>query len=79
MSLPDQLVSIEVHIPASGAMKTKQEVDYRHAEDDQRCDRCDYYVPAERCQIVAGRIYPHGTCDLWEEGDGPGTAESDAE
>jgi hypothetical protein len=68
MGLGEQLgdLTISLSLPPSGGLKTKNEVDYRPAEDDQRCDRCDYYRN-ERCDLVAGRILPHGTCDLWSD------------
>lgn len=72
MTLPDQLLSINICIPSSGSagLKTKDEVNYGKAPDQCRCDRCDYYI-AGRCELVAGRIWPEGTCDLWEPNPGP--------
>lgn len=44
-------------------------VDYRVAADlSQSCAVCEYFVPENACDLVAGVIRVDYVCDLWEQG-----------
>ena len=39
---------------------------YQNApNDNQSCSRCQHFQPPSSCQVVEGRISPHGWCRLY--------------
>ena len=56
---------------------TKEEANYRDAEDpNQSCGHCSNFH-GDKCDIVAGRIASHFTCDHFEPADSTGDPAQD--
>lgn len=49
----------------------KEEVDYHKVSliPGERCGGCEFFVHDSGCELVLGRINPHGRCDLYEKAE----------
>jgi hypothetical protein len=41
-----------------------------HPNGDRRCAGCMHFRPPGSCEVVMGRISPHGWCKWWRPGHG---------
>lgn len=47
-------------------------VNYRPAEDPSHaCATCSKFQPMDQCSVVAGKIDPAATCDVWGSDEEP--------